>query len=181
MTQQSHDHNFKNLFLDFPKESLEWLLPQAQNYYHVDNPVVKILLPKMRYDKKDRVEVIRKAYNGLYQLASIELFYKYVDFIDMYTQITEKEQEIIYNEMVQHKETVMLAQYIKNKGREEGRQEGTILTIQENIIDILQIRFGNIPQTIVDKIIQINDLSKLKSILKQAVQIKEIESSGLLC
>lgn len=71
MAQQSHDHNFKNLFLDFPKESLEWSLPQAQNYYHVDNPVVKILLPKMRYEKKDRVEVIREAYNGLYQLASI--------------------------------------------------------------------------------------------------------------
>ncbi len=26
----SHDHNFKNLFLDFPKETLEWFFPQAQ-------------------------------------------------------------------------------------------------------------------------------------------------------
>ena len=23
----SHDHNFKNVFLDFPKEVLEWILP----------------------------------------------------------------------------------------------------------------------------------------------------------
>ena|GEM_PF-5798911 len=23
----SHDHNFKNVFLDFPKEALEWILP----------------------------------------------------------------------------------------------------------------------------------------------------------
>ena len=23
----SHDHNFKNLILDFPKETLEWILP----------------------------------------------------------------------------------------------------------------------------------------------------------
>ena len=30
MTKQSHDHNFKNLFLDFPKETLELLFPQAQ-------------------------------------------------------------------------------------------------------------------------------------------------------
>jgi len=29
MTQESHDHNFKNVFLDFPKEALEWLLPQV--------------------------------------------------------------------------------------------------------------------------------------------------------
>ncbi|MCK5509841.1 MAG: hypothetical protein KAI50_15110, partial [Desulfobacterales bacterium] len=30
MTKQSHDHNFKNLFLDFPKETLEWFFPQAE-------------------------------------------------------------------------------------------------------------------------------------------------------
>ena len=30
MTKKSHDHNFKNLFLDFPKETLEWLFPQAE-------------------------------------------------------------------------------------------------------------------------------------------------------
>ncbi|OQY60113.1 MAG: hypothetical protein B6245_03160 [Desulfobacteraceae bacterium 4572_88] len=29
MTQESHDHNFKNVFLDFPEEALEWLLPQV--------------------------------------------------------------------------------------------------------------------------------------------------------
>ena len=36
MTKQSHDHNFKNLFLDFPKETLELFFPQAeQNWGHM--------------------------------------------------------------------------------------------------------------------------------------------------
>jgi len=26
----NHDHNFKNLFLDFPKEALAWLFPEAE-------------------------------------------------------------------------------------------------------------------------------------------------------
>ncbi len=26
----SHDSNFKNLFYDFPRETLQWLLPQAE-------------------------------------------------------------------------------------------------------------------------------------------------------
>ena len=30
---QSHDHNFKNLFLDFPREALTWLLPEVQREY----------------------------------------------------------------------------------------------------------------------------------------------------
>ncbi|RLC08242.1 MAG: hypothetical protein DRI57_24395 [Deltaproteobacteria bacterium] len=29
MTQESHDHNFKNMFLDFPEEALEWILPET--------------------------------------------------------------------------------------------------------------------------------------------------------
>ena len=29
MTQESHDHNFKNLLADFPKEALDWILPEA--------------------------------------------------------------------------------------------------------------------------------------------------------
>ncbi len=29
MKQESHDHNFKNLFADFPKEALDWILPES--------------------------------------------------------------------------------------------------------------------------------------------------------
>ena len=29
MTQESHDHNFKNLLADFPKEALDRILPEA--------------------------------------------------------------------------------------------------------------------------------------------------------
>ena len=33
MPQESHDHNFKNVFLDFPRESLELFYPQALEQY----------------------------------------------------------------------------------------------------------------------------------------------------
>ncbi len=212
MTKKSHDHNFKNLFLDFPKETLEWFFPQAQqhwgqvrkfefirqepkkyklsdpslaldmpilfffenqqlllwlvefqedkakfsiykllryttdlmeahphalviptvlftdrtkwrkdvlrkletrlndrlflhfeyvffklfdfnarDYYNINNPVIKILLPKMNYKKDERIEVIRQAYSGLFQLSSHGLFDKYnVDFIDVYAEVSDK-------------------------------------------------------------------------------------------
>jgi hypothetical protein len=28
----SHDHNFKNVFIDFPQKALEWLLPEIPEY-----------------------------------------------------------------------------------------------------------------------------------------------------
>jgi len=302
MTKQSHDHNFKNLFLDFPKETLKWFFPQAEqnwgnvrkiefvrqeprkhklpdpslsldmpilfsfdnqqlllwlvefqedktkfsiykllhyttdlmeaypqaqviptvlftdrtkwrkdvvrkletklnnrlflhfeylffklfdftarDYYNIDNPVVKILLPKMNYKKDERIEVIRQAYSGLFQLASRGLFDKYVDFIDVYAEVSAQEQKILYNEIIQHKETVMLAQYIRDKGMQQGIQQGIIQTTKENIIEILELRFGKISPEIIDKINQINDPAKLKELLKKGIQIKEFDSFGFIC
>jgi hypothetical protein len=86
-----HDPNFKNLFQDFPRETLQWLFPQA--------------------------------YKGLFQLATRGLFDKYVDFIDVYSEISDQEQQQLYETIIQHKETAMLAQYIRERGRKEGRQE----------------------------------------------------------
>jgi len=237
MTQESHDHNFKNVFLDFPKEALEWLLPQvlkewgpvrhvefvrqepkkrklsdshlvldmpilfsfdqhqlllwlvefqedkskfsvykilhytanlmeahpkatvvptvlftdrkkwrkdvtlqlesefagrlflhfeyvfvklfdfsARDYYDVPNPVIKILLPKMNYAPEERWEVIRQAYIGLFQLASAILFDKYADFIDTYAEVSDEEKGIVFQEIREHKETVMIAQMLRNEG-----------------------------------------------------------------
>ncbi|MBW1940934.1 MAG: hypothetical protein JRI28_06110 [Deltaproteobacteria bacterium] len=306
MSNQSHDHNFKNLFLDFPKESLSWFFPQAQenwgsvrhvefirqepkkhklsdpslaldipilfsfdhhqlllwlvefqedkakfsiykllryttdlmesypqahviptvlftdrmkwrknvlrkletkindrvflyfeyvffklfdfkarDYYNFNNPVVKILLPKMNYDRKERIEVIRQAYMGLYHLASSALFDKYVDFIDIYAQVSPEEQNSLYREIIQHEETAMLAQYIREKGKREGIQQGmrqgVIKTNKENVIEILELRFGKIPPEIIDKINRTDDLSTLKRLLKKAVQIKEMDDAGFFC
>ena len=305
MTKQSHDHNFKNLFLDFPKETLEWFFPQAQqnwgqvrkvefvrqepkkrklsdpslaldmpilfsfenqqlllwlvefqedktkfsiykllryttdlmeahqdalviptvlftdktkwrkdilrklqtklndrlflhfeyiffklfdfnarDYYNINNPVIKILLPKMNYKKDERIEVIKQAYSGLFQLASRGLFDKYVDFIDVYAEVSKEERENLYYEIIQHKETVMLAQYIRDRGMKEGiqqgmqqgMQQGIIQKAKEDVIEVLELRFDKISFKIIDKINQINDPVKLKELLKKAIQIKEIGS-----
>ena len=99
------------------------------HYYNMDNPVVKILLPKMNYGKEERIEVIRQAYKELFQLATRGLFDKYVDFIDMYSEISDQEQQQLYETIIQHKEAAMLAQYIREKGRQEGMQKGTKKTL----------------------------------------------------
>jgi len=78
----------------------------------------------MNYRKDERIEVIRQAYAGLFQLASSMLFDKYVDFIDVYAQISEQEQKSLYHEIIQHEETAMLARYIRKKGMQEGMQQG---------------------------------------------------------
>ena len=144
---------------------------KARYYYNIDNPVVKVLLPKMDYPPEDRIEVIRHAYLGLFRLASALLFDKYVDFIDAYADVRSVERETIYREIIEHEETAMLAQYIQEKGREEAQKE--------NIVEILQMRFGTIPTHIVDRIKSIENPNALKNLLRMAVQLNRMDPDKL--
>ena len=165
------------LFLHFEYMFFKLFDFNARDYYNINNPVVKILLPKMNYKKDERIEVIRHAYSGLFQLASRMLFDKYVDFIDVYAQTSEQEQKSLYHEIIQHKETAMLAQYIRDKGMEQGIIQNT----KENIIEVLELRFGKISPEIINKINQINDPAKLKELFRKGIQIKEIDSFEFIC
>ena len=77
-------------------------------------------MPKMNYTPEERSEVIRQAYRGLFELVAPILFDKYVNFIDTYAGIEENERDILYREIAGQEDTAMLAQYIKEKGRQEG-------------------------------------------------------------
>ncbi len=80
-------------------------------------------MPKMNYRPEERFEVIRQAYQGLFELVKPMMFDKYADFIDACAEIQEDEREEIYRQITDGEETVMTvmsAQYIKDKGLQEG-------------------------------------------------------------
>jgi len=108
---------FNRLFVHFEYLFIKLYEYNARDYFHVKNPLVKILLPKMNYDDRDRWEVIRQAYTGLFQLVKMDLFTKYSYFIDVYSEIDENERKLIENEISEKKETVMIAQYFTEKGQ----------------------------------------------------------------
>ncbi|OQX02299.1 MAG: hypothetical protein BWK80_58190, partial [Desulfobacteraceae bacterium IS3] len=49
------------IFLHFEYVFLKLFDLNARDYYHYDNPLIKILLPKMNYEPEERIEVIRQA------------------------------------------------------------------------------------------------------------------------
>ena len=124
-------------FLHFAYVLVKLFDYKARDYYDHPNPVVKILLPKMDYEPEERTEVIRQAYRGLFELVVPPLFDKYVDFIDVYAEILEDEHEAILREMTEQEDTAMLAQYIRDKGFQEGK-----LDLLERL---LTYRFGPLP------------------------------------
>ncbi len=53
-------------------------------------------MTRMNYAPEERLEVIRQAYRGLFELTAPMMFDKYVDFIDVYAEIREDEREAIF-------------------------------------------------------------------------------------
>lgn len=116
-------HRFGNqLFLHFQYIPVHLFDLQAKDYYNSNNPLVRILLPKMRYEEAERGEVFRRALKGLFELTTLALFEKYVDFIDLYSSVPEPERLEVFRELEETPDEAMITfkQYLTNKGIEQG-------------------------------------------------------------
>ncbi len=132
------------LFLHFEYLKIKLFDYNARDYFHSNNPLVRILLPKMNYAPEERIEVIRRAYLGLFELTSSKLFDKYAYFIDVYANVHQEERKRIYRELKETEETLMLYEYIKDKGFQQGLQQGEINLLATIIADKFNVRYENL-------------------------------------
>ena len=81
-------------------------------------------------------------------------------------------------ETVAYKELVAIGE---KKGEEIGEKKGEEIGekkgIRESIINVLEVRFGNISSEVIDRINQFNDLQKLKKLHRKAIQLKEMDDT----
>jgi len=120
----------------------------------------------MSYKPEEKSEVIKHAYTGLYQLAPL-LFEKYIYFIDIYAEVSEAERERIFKELEEQDEMESFSQYIKDKGRLEASRD--------NILAVLETRFGKAPEALKNKLGSINDPAVFKELVKKAVITKSVD------
>jgi hypothetical protein len=60
------------------------------------------------------------------------------------------------------------------EGKQEGLSEGILQKGREDVIDVLTIRFSDVPPSLVEAINQIEDPSLLKTLLRQAITTSSI-------
>ena len=69
----------------------------------------------------------------------------------------------------------------REEGREEGLSRGQMLALKESIRDLLEARFGVVPQAILDRMDGVSDLSTLRLWHRRAVTIESLKAfQGLL-
>ena len=63
---------------------------------------------------------------------------------------------------------------VERIARQEGLSEGVIRKGQEDIIEVLEVRFSELPSALVEKINQIEDIDLLKTLLREAITIDSL-------
>jgi hypothetical protein len=62
----------------------------------------------------------------------------------------------------------------RKQGRAEGRQEGQLLNCRQNILDLIEVRFGRVPRVIRQRVNTEVDLEKLRRWLREAAIISSL-------
>ncbi|MCT7974489.1 hypothetical protein [Laspinema olomoucense] len=67
-----------------------------------------------------------------------------------------------------------MEELIQEEAREQGRQQGMVETLRENILKILQIRFGELPSEVLEMLNGIEEMDILNPLLEQAIAIASL-------
>ena len=177
-------HNHSQLKLDnfqtelYKTDKVEMIYPE---YYLIKvnnfNDIAKDSLDQWIYFlKNEEVKDNFKA-KGLDKAKEV------LDYLN-YSEEEKREYEY-YKESLHYQASMYESTYIvgrmegkiegKLEGKLEGKIEGKIQTLQENIAEILTIRFELVPEIIKTKIATINDVSELNMLLKKAMTVSSID------
>ena len=70
---------------------------------------------------------------------------------------------------------------IERLSRQEGRQEGRVQTLREDITDILEVRFDEVPPALWERIQGLQDEAELKRLHRRAVQVRSLDEFTREC
>ena len=122
----------QHTYLDFRYAKCELSALPYELWQDSDNIVARLNLPNMHWPKALKVEIYAKAIRGLLSLEpDWNRRRKYVDFVDIYTNLTDNERQRYAQEYQQENDEMAgFAERFTNIGLEKGRRQeaATMLT-----------------------------------------------------
>ncbi len=161
-------------YLDFGYIACALKQMQARDHLDSTNLVARLNLPNMAYAPEDKLLVYAQAQRGLMALEpSLEKQLKYLDFIDIYADLSDHErqrytqlypQEVAadlsdherqrYTQLYPQEVAAMtgFAQRFREEGIQQGMQQGMQRGEARVLTALLQLRFGELPAHISQRI-----------------------------
>ena len=175
---ESNNPAFQIFYLDKLLNALEEKNPE--------HPLIFVFQPYLRQDKIELERVASKYYSKIQECGLPEniinslcdvfvswmmiCFEKlsYKEVLKMMSLTTPLEDTVAYKELVAIGEKIG-----ERKGEKIGERKG----IRESIINVLEVRFGNISPEVIDRVNQFDDLQELKELHRRAILLKEMDDT----
>ncbi|WP_414578498.1 transposase [Anabaena sp. CCY 9402-a] len=113
-----------------------------------------------------KLSIVRSLFSRGYSREDIQELFRFIDWV----MVLPRELALDFKMEVRSYEEVQRMRYVTSIER-LAKEEGIVQMGRENLIAILETRFGEVPNSIVEAINEINDPSLLKTLLKSAIAI----------
>lgn len=140
----------RHRYLLFDYLSCELPALPFEHWQHSDNLVARLNLLNMRWPTERKIEVYNQALRGLLSLEpDLNKQAKYIDFIDIYAQLTDNERQRYEQEYPEESAMVVgRMQQAREAGIQEGMQQG-----ERDLLErLLQRRFGTLTPSVLQKL-----------------------------
>lgn len=174
--------------LEFPIVKLLDYETQWQTLEQTTNPFGIVVMAHLRTKATNqnpesrlnwKLRLVRMLFEKGYEREEIIRLFRFIDWI----MFLPEELANNFKTELRNDEEAGRMRYVtsierlaKQEGREEGREEGRVESARESIIEVLEVRFGEIPNPILAKINGINEVSLLKTIHRQAIAIPSLDA-----
>lgn len=168
--------------LEFPIVKLLDYDAQWSELEQSSNPFSVVVMAHLkakatRRDKFSRLQWKLRLVRGLYERGYerqdiLELF----RFIDWVMRLPEDLEDRFDEEISRYQEEQQMPYItsIERRAMARGELQGRLENAREAVIEVLKTRFEVVPQSMVEVINELNDLSVLKSLLRQAITIASL-------
>ncbi len=147
-----------------------------------ENPFAVVVMAHLKTKVTTRNSILREQwkwnlsrllYEKGYNRKQIEDLYK---VIDLMMTLPEELQLSFEEKLTQYQEEMKmpLLTNIERRALEQGTKTGAKSSSQKHIINLLQKRFGELPETLVESINQIEDISQLDQLVLETISVNSL-------
>jgi len=133
--------------------------------------------PQMR--QQGKWDLVRRLLEKGYDQEDIRKLFRVIDWMMTLPEELQQSFEERLNRYQQERQMPLLS-HMEVRGMQRGIKQGTVQTARESVLEVLTVRFEVVPPEVIEAINQIEDVSVLKQLLREAAISSMVEFQQLL-
>ncbi len=69
-----------------------------------------------------------------------------------------------------------IERFAREEGLQQGLQQGVLQKGREDILEVLEVRFSSVPETLVELLNQVQEKAILSSLLRQSITVESLDT-----